>query len=254
MLDNPMMRYITEKGGYTTLPEPLPIMHSCEGFDFESIVENGKLRPSLCPVFNEELLYFFYGKPSYPVGEKEKVNRTDVMCCPVCLIIDIEKIDIFRAFPFDSGAFENKMYLQFLHRHMKIERFEIDNNCDAIRAYISLVFGNNWNYIHGIAKETEAENTYVNALLKMLSANGGFEIDERSNTVEVLSKQCIDIEKEVRGIVLPDELMRKKEISKFIIDNNIEYRTYEVRNMTAPTRYNEIVFQLSMQLIRGGTI
>ena len=252
MSDNPIMKYIKEKGGHATLPEVLPVMHSCEGFDFECIVEDRELRPSLCPVFKEKLLYFFYGKPSYPVGEKEKGNRTDVLCCPVCIIIDIKRIDIFRVFPFDSGAFDNEMYLQFLHRHMKIDKFEIDNNCDAIRAYISLVFGNNRNYIQGKTEETEAEDTYVDALLKMLSANGRFDIDERSNTIEVICKHSIDISKEVLGIILPEDLMRKKEIAKFLLDNKIKYETYMVRNMTAPTRYNESVFHLAMQFMGGG--
>ena len=249
MKSNPIMKYIADKVDYSILPDVLPIMHSCDGFDCESIIEDMYLKPTMCPVFNKELLYFFYGKPSYPVGEKEQYNRTDELCCPVCFIIDIDKIDIYRVFPFDSGAFSTKMYSQFIHRHMHINQFEIDNNCNAIRAYVSVVFGSNWKYLRGISVEKEAENTYVNALLKMLSANGGFEIDERSNTIEVICKKAIDVSREVRGLVLPENLARKKAISDFITSNGIDYRTYEVRNMTAPTRYNETVFQLAMQFV-----
>ena len=50
--------------------------------------------------------------------------------------------------------------------------FEIDNNSSAIRAYISVIFGDNKRYLSGISAEKETENTYVKALLKMLSANG----------------------------------------------------------------------------------
>lgn len=249
MVDSPVMKYIIDKVDYSILPEPLPIMHSCEVFDCESIIEDVQLKPTMCPVFEEELLYFFYGKPSYQVGEKEKQNRTDDLCCPVCFIIDIDRIDIYRVFPFDSGAFKHGMYSQFIHKHMKIDKFEIDNKINSIRAYVSVVFSNNWNYINGITVEKQAENTYTNALLRMLSANGGFNIDERANTIEVICRNPVDISKDVRGIVLPEGLLRKKGISNFILNNKIEYKTYEVRNMTSPIRYNEIVFQLSMEFI-----
>ena len=250
MSSNSMMKYIQEHiDDSTNLPQTLPLMHSCDGFDCERIIQDTQLKPMMCPVFKEELLYFFYGKAAYPIGEKEKYKKTDALCCPVCFIIDIEKVDIYRVFPFDTGAFEAKMYSQFIHKHMHINEFEIDNNSSAIRAYISVVFGDNTRYLRGISAEKEAEDTYVNSLLKMLSANGAFEIDERSNTIEVICKKAIDISKEIKGIVLPENLQRKKVISNFIENNNIAYRTYEVRNMTAPTRYNETVFQLAMTFI-----
>ena len=246
MADSSVMKYIVSKVDYAMLPEALPIMHSCEVFDCESIIQSSQLKPTPCPVFKENLLYFFYGKPSYPIGEKEKYKRTDNLCCPVCFIVDIDKIDIYRVFPFDSGAFKNNMYSQFIHRHMHIDEFEIDNDIIAIKAYISVVFGNNTSYINGIAVEKEAEDTCTNALLKMLSANGGFDIDERSNTIEVICKHPIDISNDVKAIILPESLYRKKGIFDFISNNNIEYKTYEVRNMTSPYRYNETVFQLSL--------
>lgn len=247
---NSIMKYVVEHFDNTNsvLPETLPLMHSCDGFDCEKIIQDIKLKPTMCNIFKEELLYFFYGKPSYPIGEKERYNRTDALCCPVCFIVDIEKVDIYKVFPFDTGAFKNGMYNQFIHRHMHINEFEIDNNSRSIRAYISVVFGNNENYLKGNSIQKEVDNTYVNSLLRMLSAKGAFEIDERSNTIEVICKSAIDISKEVTGIILPENLKRKKGVSDFIEDYNIKCKTYEVRNMTAPTRYNEVVFQLAVQL------
>lgn len=249
MIDSPVMEYVKDNANYTMLPELLPVMHSCEGFDFERILEDYLLKPTMCPVFNEELLYFFYGKPSYPVGEKEKYNRTDVLCCPVCFIVDIDKINIYRIFPFDSGAYSNGLYEQFIHRHMQITKFEIENNSQSIQAYVSVVFGDNKNYIHGTTQSQDHEDTCVSSLLRMLSADGAFKIDERSNTVEVICKHSIDVRKEIRGVIFPEVLLRKKVVSDFIKNNNIEYKTYEVRNKTSPVRYNEIVFQLSKQFM-----
>lgn len=251
-MNSPLMEYISKEVNYSTRPKPviLPLMHSCDVYACESIINQSSINPALCPVFGEDLLYFFYGKPAYPIGAKEPYNRTDTFCCPVCFIIDIDKIDIFRIFPFDSGAFMSGKYQQFIHRHMNIEKFEIKNNNVSIMAYISVIFGNNKNYIEGTPIKNHAEDTHVDALLNLLSAKGGFEFDERSNTIEVISKKPIDISQNVLGIVLPENFLRKAEISCFINENSIKYKTYHVRNRTSPLRYNEVVFQLAMQFIK----
>lgn len=250
-MNSPIMEYITSNVDYS-LPEPeiLPVMHSCDVFDCESIIDQSFLNPTLCPVFGEDLLYFFYGKPTYPIGTKEDLNRTDSLYCPVCFIIDIDNIDIYRIFPFDSGAFDKGLYKQFMHRHMNIDRFEIENNSKAIKAYISVIFGNNTNYINGTPIKNHDEDTYVNALLNLLSATGGFEFDERADTIEVISKKSIDISKNVLGIILPENFLRKDKILYFINENNIEYKTYAVRSKTSPLRYNEVVFQLAMEFCK----
>ena len=126
---------------------------------------------------------------------------------------------------------------------MIIDKFEIENNCKAIKAYISVIFGNNTNYINGIPDKYHDEDTYVNALLHLLSATGGFEFDERADTIEVISKKPIDISKNIRGIILPENFLRMKKISDFIDKNNIDHKTYIVRTKTSPSRYNEVVFQ-----------
>lgn len=38
---------------------PLPFIHSCEGFLGEEIVKEDELKTTVCPVFKKELLYFF---------------------------------------------------------------------------------------------------------------------------------------------------------------------------------------------------
>ena len=45
----------------TEKPNPLPFIHSCEGFLGEEIVKEDELKTTVCPVFKKELLYFFYG-------------------------------------------------------------------------------------------------------------------------------------------------------------------------------------------------
>lgn len=43
----------------TEKPNPLPFIHSCEGFLGEEIVKEDELKTTVCPVFKKELLYLF---------------------------------------------------------------------------------------------------------------------------------------------------------------------------------------------------
>jgi len=43
----------------------LPILHSCDGYNFRSILEDEYLKPNMCEVFKDDYLYTYYGIPSY---------------------------------------------------------------------------------------------------------------------------------------------------------------------------------------------
>lgn len=249
-----LAKYIEENDEHIR-PDLLPFVHSCEGYNGKSIIESGKLKATDCKEFNEKLLYFFYGKPSYPVGEKNQTKRTDDLYCPVCFIVNPQKVSIYRVFPFDSGAFKAKRYTDFLHRDMKIDDFELENNTEQIQAYISVIFNNNNNYIEGVAYKQESTYLEIKSFLNMLNAKGAFDIDERANTVEIISKENIEIKNTVECVILPKSLMKIKEVNNFFVDNKIEYKTYTVRRLTPPMRYNELVFELVMEYLNEkGTV
>lgn len=144
--------YLKSHPEYNNAALPLlPLMHSCECFDARNILTAQELEARFCNVFKERLLYFYYGKPSYPVGEKVKAFRTDLEYLPVCFIVDLQKVLIHKVYPFDSGAFFGNVYEDFLHRHMTIDDFELSNDEEGIKSYLSFMFGNNENYFDGTA-------------------------------------------------------------------------------------------------------
>jgi hypothetical protein len=232
--------------------EVLPMMHSCECFDCLGIVESGCLEARDCKVFGEKLLYFFYGKPSYPVGEKVKGNRVDTDYCPVGFIVNPNKVNLYRVFPFDTGAFDANLYADYFHHNMKIDSFELNNSLESIQKYISACFTNNYNYIMG---NTTIHGTgygpIIDALIRLLNASGTIPIDERSRTVEVITKDNVSLKDAVECIILPENLLRHPNIKAFLDENHINYLTYIVRKLTAPSRYNEVVFEKAMEYIHG---
>lgn len=244
-----LTQYVQMKDGCDNRLELLPLLHSCEGYSGKKIIASGELQAKLCKVFNKNLLYFFYGKPSYPVAEKNQEKRTDDYYCPMCFIINTQKVDIYQVFPFDTGAFKGDRYIGFIHRDMELDNFELENNTDAILAYISVMFENNEDYLNGICHQVESNMMEIQALLNMFNAKGSFQVDERANTLEVITEHNVRLADAVECIILPKNLLRVKEIREFIRDNNVMYKAYNIRRLTSPDRYNEIVYQLVMEYL-----
>lgn len=228
----------------------LPLMHSCECFDARSILTSRRLEARYCNVFNKKLLYFYYGKPSYPVGEKVEEFRTDLEYSPVCFILDTRKVFIHKVYPFDSGAFKANIYNDFIHRNMKIDEFEIPNSIDGIKSYLSFMFENNKNYIDGAAlKRSLTNNSHMDALINMMTANGTMKFDERGRTIEVISKEDVQIKDAVKCIILPQNLLQDTTIVNFLSDNSIDYVEYKVRQLVHPTAYYETIFEKASNYI-----
>ena len=236
----------------------LPMLHSCECFDSRLIIESGQLETRLCKVFNKDLLYFFYGKPSYPVGEKVVGNRTDIEYCPVCFIVNPQKVKIYRVFPFDTGAFSAEKYDDFFHRNMQLGEFELDSSLKAILTYIAIFFESNDNYIRGqTVIGIKENNPYINGLISILNAQGTHKIDDRAHTVEVISQECVSLKDAVECVIIPEDLLREDSIKAFLDQYNIRQMEYTVRTLTAPSRYNEVVFEKVMEYLKirkGGKI
>lgn len=249
-MEHPVIDYINKNYDISTdKKEILPFVHSCEAFSLETIIEEGRLQTSMCPVFEKDYLYFFYGKPAYRVAQNIEENRTDYLHLPCCLIFKSDNINISKVFPFDSGGFDNNIYEKFFHKRMKIEKFELENSIEGISKYINVFFVDNDEYINGIAKRNTPTNAYIESLSNLLLAEGHYNMDERSRTVEVISGESIKLGSNLIGVVLPTELMRRDCISDFINNNDIRYETYNFRPLTRAVEYNQVIFERVMSII-----
>lgn len=249
MRQSMLMEFVDENLELKNKCDALPLFHSCEGFSGMEILKDGMLKVQKCKVFNKDLLYFFYGKPSYPVAEKFSEKRTDPFYCPVCFVVNPERVSIYNAYPFDTGAFDAKKYSDFFPRGVKLENYKLNNNLEAIQSYISVMFDNNENYIDGKCIRSEYDLAEINILINMLNANGSFDIDERANTVEVILDNSVTIKDVVECVILPNNIMRDRNVKNFFDKYHIKYKTYRFRTLTKAERYYEAVFQLAMEHI-----
>lgn len=225
----------------------LPSFHSCEAYVGMKIIKAGKLQPRQCDVMNKKVTYFFYGKPSYIVAEKFP-NKKELSYLPVCFIVDTTKIPIYKAYPFDTGGFAAGLYSGIFHRDVDLNSYEIDNNILSIRKYVSVMFENNINYINGNVVSREARNMDIYSLSKLITSEGDIRFDERANTIELSTEKETELSTSLKCIIMPKNLLRDKEIKKFLSDNEkIDCITYNYRNLTKAEIYHETVFRLAMK-------
>lgn len=83
------------------------------------------LEPANCPVFREKIIYLFYGCPAYRAQHGN--NARLKFEWPIILIFNPNKIEpIHRVFPFDTGAFEKKLYKEFFDEKSELLDFSVD--------------------------------------------------------------------------------------------------------------------------------
>lgn len=53
----------------------LPLLHNCSAEVFVKILKSGALKITDCNVFDEQLLYAYYGLPSYRLSYKDSTSK-----------------------------------------------------------------------------------------------------------------------------------------------------------------------------------
>lgn len=227
----------------------LPMIHTTTSYNISSIKDTNELKPTLCNVFNEDLLYLFVGRPAYK--RKDTGSQAEYWELPCCFIFDeLVGAQFKKVYPFDSGAFLQKRYPEYIGM-MPVSAFESNNNAAPSRI-ISAFFGSADRYFSGKAKDVdqfEAEfdlgvlETEVRALRRLAGDGTPTNFDDRRFTIEVHLDQKIDFSNSPpSAVVLPSIYLRDEEIKNKIVD---EWQalpiTYEVFSLSL-SAYDGIVY------------
>jgi hypothetical protein len=138
----------------------LPLIHMTDGFCMRLILEQKELAPQDCPTLGQPALYFSYGRPSFrPNGGAQPTAL--ISYAPVCFVVDATKVPIKKAFPFDSGAFDRKMFASSTHRKMKLSHFELAADLSRPRQVVTTFFGTNGNYFDNNPKKDLAFHAFT---------------------------------------------------------------------------------------------
>jgi len=87
------------------VPRALPPAHVTDGLRFKTIVASSELEPQFCSVFQESLIYLFYGGVFYRRFHQPSKRATEL---PVAFLFDPGVLRLVeRYFPGDTGALRN---------------------------------------------------------------------------------------------------------------------------------------------------
>ena len=192
----------------------LPLMHTCKSKVFRVIVSQHQpsLNVTVCDEFvRENLLYSYYGKPSYRVDSSNNSSQLLIQA-PECLILSPDNLPTpKRVYPFDSGGFVHGIYEHHLPKEdFKHEAFSLTPDISTPGRIVSRYFRNNEQYYHGSAKEPLAEGSPMDfesqAYLNMIMSRSSLKEDDRGRTIEIQFSEDVILSRDsLLTIVMPEE-------------------------------------------------
>lgn len=107
-------------------PESLPYTHVTDAHGLREISASKLIQTNMCDILGASLVYCFYGRPAYRKNQGEQASGLTSVT-PVALILNPERMPEPRFIhPFDTGAFNAKLFRKHLHPAMTIQDFGLD--------------------------------------------------------------------------------------------------------------------------------
>lgn len=225
----------------------IPAFHSCDSFFLRKILNERKLSTSEDDVFeNEKLLYLFYGRPAYKSANQQSSKLKAFL--PISFIVKSESIDrIKRVISFDSGAFKNGLYNNYLHPQMSLDNFILTPTIDAVKKAICYLFGTNENYFKGIPKEKppfDPLDFEIECLYNLISGNEQQIVDDRKSTFEIqLDNQLFLTNSSLEAVILPDFFLSSELVTRVLVNElKVEILSYESYGIPSPDNYSHLLY------------
>jgi hypothetical protein len=210
----------------------MPLMHSTGGDGLLALLQSRVLKTSKCPVFNEPLLYFFYGRPAYrPYGNV--LNTSNPSFRPVCLLFRPEALtDVKRIVPLDTGAFKAGLYSRHVTSHMTVEHFVIGGKVTEAARFIHSFFGSNRTYYFGQLRtdlQLKATDMVAQCYRSIVADTGISDVDDRRSTIELQSITEMHLNCDtLLAAALPEAFLEDDAISDLLATCNAQTITYDI--------------------------
>lgn len=126
--------------------EPLLLLvHLTQLVGLQEILKDGAIRSRPSSVFQKNLAYFYYGRPSY----KQETGSPSFFSAPVAIVLPVDNLPASaKLYPFDTGSI--RRYWQDQRRdELRLSDFECPWSRDAPRDLVRTLFGSNKAYLMG---------------------------------------------------------------------------------------------------------
>lgn len=227
--------------------------HRTDAFALRSIIKNGSVSPHMCSVFQEPLIYLFYGRPAYRSNESQQLRLSAK--APVIIIFNnnIEKSGT-RIFPFDSGAFDSR-YDPWRHQDMKLSEFCMPCGNDAAERHVAEFFGDRKRYLsmepirpnRSYAGEFEVE-----AIAEILNDRSFAPADDRRLAVELqVDRKLLLQSDEAFALVIPESISEAEWFTKWLEGQGagIVIKTYQLRPLHTAGHYQAALEDICAELV-----
>jgi hypothetical protein len=194
----------------------LPWVHSTAGRHIGSVIEAEALTTARCPVFDEDLVYFFYGRPAYRPGDGDLV-REAAYSGAVCFVVRPEALTAQkRAYPFDTGAYPRYSAEGAPAAGLALDDFRLDSP-DLVPHVVGAFFGTNRRYYHGESlADVEAGGAAARAFHQMLRAEPAGSADEgwddRGYSAEAQVPEDVRLSGNLLVVVMPRALLERSDV------------------------------------------
>jgi hypothetical protein len=232
-------------------PKALAWCHTTDAFRLREIIKKGSFAPQRCEVFEEDLLYFFYGRPAFRRNEEAQLRLTAKAPIVVVLSPDLPSQGR-RMFPFDTGAFETR-YQVWVHHGMTLPNFEMECSREAAQRHVSAFFATNDHYL----KLTPAAppvpyfgDFEVESIVQLLADPSASQADDRRLAVELqVGSEVPFVSQFVVALIVPDELMMAPWFSTFVaLNQDVEILTYELVSLRSAGHYQALLEERAIKI------
>jgi hypothetical protein len=246
MHTHPMSRFWAYLESADAGPSQLPLTHVTDAYTLRGVLEDKTLlAQGECKVFNELLLYFFYGRPAFRVGEEGEVSglRSEA---PVCLVLTSDLISSAkRVIPFDSGGYAKGRFHAAFHKRMPMKDFYLQPSMDAPTKLIKTFFGTNEAYYDAQPlKEVLIPPTAFEAesYHKLITDDRRNKYDNRVSAIEVQIAAKVKVDGHVLAALIPEILLDDSNIRQQLVSFNITPLPYKLRGGIGAREYPALFF------------
>ncbi len=155
----------------------------------------------------------FYGRPAYRAVQQDESNGIDAYW-PVCFVLDPARLAPDRFFPFDSGAFQQGRYADFMYHGMIKEDFELARDPTTPQRLLAKYWRDERAYFDadtqaGLSRSTvDPFDFEAKAYASLIAGTGRAPFDERNSTVEAQFGEPLMLEGNTIAVVFPSEFAR----------------------------------------------
>lgn len=239
---------------------PLPASHTMSSVQFfNAYGTDRELKTSHCEVYDEQLLYLFYGRPAYR-PDNSSLSTSNPSFRPISLLFKPESIGaIERIMPIDSGAFAKGLYKNHCPNGLDKQHFEISGDIDSAARLVDAFFGSNKNYYLGKLKSNlsfDPTNLVAQSYHSIVSVTGQTEFDDRRATIEIQSSNCLPLgEDTLQAIALPEDFLENEALFETItLDWKADIIPYDIYHDRPVHDVREVMSKVKSYLTGKGLL